>query len=224
MENAYKAMLGSRVLEGVLLHLTHPMAQSQQKPQGESHTLIFNIVIPSTCKYSHMVPWNLTQQSSILLLRGLRRGKREDLGERKRVFEEGSMMRGSCLGALLSLWFSVNPFNYLLRSSLNQFPGYETWNHVMTNFVLNSLLDFLQHHKIFLGKGVGRAVCTVGVVWSCCQKRPQSRGHSSLRYWYLSAMTCDVLQVCDIGGRKMVKSIDKRGLYLDPNIGTKFWL
>lgn len=91
----------------------------------------------------------------------------------------------------------------------------------MANFALNSLLEFLERHKIALGKGAGRAPHTVGVVWLCCNKRPQSRGHSSPWCRYLSAVTCDALKVWNMGGKKMVKGIDKGSLYSDANTSIR---
>lgn len=79
----------------------------------------------------------------------------------------------------------------------------------MTKFVSNSLLDFLQYRKIFLGKGVGRALHTRGYGMVRFSEDTQSRDLCHLKYWYLKA--------CAMGGRKMVRGIDKRGLYSDPN-------
>lgn len=91
----------------------------------------------------------------------------------------------------------------------------------MAKFALSYSLEFLEPCKTAFRKGVGRAPHTVGVIWSCCQKRPQSRVHSSPRCWYPSAVTCDALEVCGMGGRKMVKGINKRSLFSDPNASTR---
>lgn len=91
----------------------------------------------------------------------------------------------------------------------------------MANFALNSLLDF-EHHKIALERRPGRAPDTLGILWLHSKKRPQSRGHRNFHgVGYLTAVTCDDLEVCDMGGRKMVKGINKGSLYSDANTSSR---